>query len=64
MVDMSQLKPYVTRTTDLSESQERKDLKGWKALKGKNYLRLITRDQKDEAIAVAKALPPLLDPNA
>ena len=63
-IDMSQLKPYVTRTIELSESQERKGLKGWKALKGRNYLRLITWDQKEEAIAVAKALPPLPNPNA
>jgi hypothetical protein len=46
----------------LTEKAERKDLGAWRALKGRNYLRLLSKEQKEEARKVAKSLPPLLAP--
>jgi hypothetical protein len=48
----------------LTEKEERKDLGAWRALKGRNYLRLLSKEQREEARNVARSLPPLLEPKA
>lgn len=62
ILDASPLRPYVVRTAELTEKEERKDLRGWKALKGRNYLRLLSSEQREEARAIARSLPPLPAP--
>lgn len=57
-----QLRPYVVRTAVLEEKKERKDLHAWKALKGRNYLRILTTEQREEARTIARSLPPLPAP--
>ncbi|CCA69518.1 hypothetical protein PIIN_11685 [Serendipita indica DSM 11827] len=62
VLNESKLRAFVTREAVLSEQQERKDLGAWKALKGKNYLRLLGPELREEAREHARQMPPIPEP--
>jgi len=56
------LRPFVYREVTMREREERRANGAWKALKGRNYLKLLSKEQKEEAIEIAKAMPPVPEP--
>ncbi|PVG03253.1 hypothetical protein CPB86DRAFT_695646 [Serendipita vermifera] len=63
VLEATKLRPFVSRAAELPVSQERKDLGHWRALKGRNYLRMLTKEQKEQARDVARSLPPIPEPS-
>ncbi|KAG8756141.1 hypothetical protein FRC14_003322 [Serendipita sp. 396] len=56
------LRPFVDREALLSERDERKSLGAWKALRGRNYLRILSQEQKEDAREVVRKMRPVPEP--